>query len=359
MIDLYLYDLINQNTSKEIVNGLLIAENTDEDVTIHINSVGGSIFEGWSIINTILNLQSKGMIINTHVAGIGGSMAGVIAMFGNKVTMNDFAQLMIHPPSNNGKKAANPEEQKLLDKMKRSLMLNFTNRRNISESKIKHFMNGETWLDASESIEHGLVDEIINTGIEIQVENKTNDYILEMVNQVKTKTKSEMKNITNLLGINETSDENVVIEAIENKINGFETSIADKNSEVETLTNQIAEKDTVLEENKTTIETLKNTIAETLVNNAISEGKIDEGAKGTWVEMAVNDIENTVKLIDSFKGQVIKITDQIIPGGENVVKDMSFDELRKSNKLQNLIDNDFEAYSKVFKEKFGKEPNKK
>lgn len=363
MIDLYLYDLINKQTANEIVSGLLSAEHQGEPVTIHVNSVGGSIFDGWAIIGTILNLQSKGMIINTHIVGIAGSMAGVIAMFGDNVTMNDFAMLMIHAPSFDGKPAGNQKEQNVLNKIKNSLVLNFTNRRSIEENKLKTFMQSETWLDASESIENNLIDTVVNTGVVIQPENRTNDYILELVNQIKTKEKTkekpEMKNITNLLGINETTDESVVIEAIENKINGFETSIEEKNTEVEKLTNTIEENTAVIEENKTTIEGLKNTIAETLVDSAIAEGKIEAESKNTWVEMAVKDIENTVKLIDSFKGQVVKITDQLKPEDKKETKELTFDELRKNGGLQNLIDNDFEAYAKVFKDKFGKEPNKK
>ena len=152
MKDLYLYDAITTDSATKIHNEILGAEMDGEnEITININSVGGSIFAGWSIISTMLSKQNTGMIINTHVSGIGGSMGGVVAMFGNNVSMNDFALLMIHNPSFGGQQPTNPAERIVIDKIKNSLITIFSGRRGMDKNTIANVMSAETGRRFSQS----------------------------------------------------------------------------------------------------------------------------------------------------------------------------------------------------------------
>jgi ATP-dependent Clp protease, protease subunit len=61
-----------------------------DEIVIRINSGGGSVLQGLSIFNAMLNSPA---FIVVNIDGIAASMAGVIAMAGNIVRMNDLLGL--------------------------------------------------------------------------------------------------------------------------------------------------------------------------------------------------------------------------------------------------------------------------
>ena len=70
-----------------------------ETINVHINSGGGSVIEGLSIFSAIKNSEAH---VNVFIEGIAASMAGVIAMAGDRIHMTDFSQIMIHNPHTGG-----------------------------------------------------------------------------------------------------------------------------------------------------------------------------------------------------------------------------------------------------------------
>ena len=62
-------------------------------VTFRINSYGGDVFTGWAVYNQIRKLQQP---TTTAVDGIAASIASVIAMAGDTVTISDNGMFMIH-----------------------------------------------------------------------------------------------------------------------------------------------------------------------------------------------------------------------------------------------------------------------
>lgn len=65
-------------------------------VNLHINSPGGSVYEGFAIYNAIS--ASKNKTVHVFVDGIAASIASVIAMAGDTITMPENTYLMIHNP---------------------------------------------------------------------------------------------------------------------------------------------------------------------------------------------------------------------------------------------------------------------
>ena len=65
----------------------LIAEQSPKVITVLINSVGGSVFQGYAIYDLLKNC---GVTIHTHVEGLAASMASVIMMAGEK-RLNGFS----------------------------------------------------------------------------------------------------------------------------------------------------------------------------------------------------------------------------------------------------------------------------
>lgn len=66
-----------------------------EAITIRINSIGGSVPDGFAIFNAIRRHKAT---VTTEVDGMAFSIASLIAMAGDKVLMASNAMLMIHAP---------------------------------------------------------------------------------------------------------------------------------------------------------------------------------------------------------------------------------------------------------------------
>jgi ATP-dependent Clp protease protease subunit len=64
-------------------------------IELHINSPGGSIFDGWQIFNELKRHPAR---VDVLIDGQAASMASVIAMVGDSVTMPANATLWVHNP---------------------------------------------------------------------------------------------------------------------------------------------------------------------------------------------------------------------------------------------------------------------
>ena len=64
-------------------------------INLHINSPGGSVFEGIAIYNMLKQNKAH---INVYVDGLAASIASVIAMSGDAIFMPSNSMLMIHNP---------------------------------------------------------------------------------------------------------------------------------------------------------------------------------------------------------------------------------------------------------------------
>ena len=73
-----------------------------EAIRIRINSPGGDVFQGMSIVSAMLSAKTP---VYAHIDGIAASMAAVVAVAAKRVYMMDFAKLMIHDPYFAGKQS--------------------------------------------------------------------------------------------------------------------------------------------------------------------------------------------------------------------------------------------------------------
>ena len=127
-------------------------------IDLHINSMGGEIFEGITVYNLLLQHPAT---ITTYIDGLAASIASVIALAGSKVIMAENAFYMIHNPwgMEVGDANAMRKMADLLDKTASSIILPYANKTGMEEDKIKELMDAETWMTASEALEYGFIDE--------------------------------------------------------------------------------------------------------------------------------------------------------------------------------------------------------
>ncbi|MCP8858926.1 Clp protease ClpP [Latilactobacillus curvatus] len=131
-------------------------------INLHINSPGGSVFEGISIFN---QLKQNKATINVYVDGLAASIASVIAMAGDTIFVPENAMLMIHNPWTVGVGNASELRKQAddLDRIAESSVTTYLAKSNgkITEEKLRQLLDEETWLSASEAVEYGLADEVL------------------------------------------------------------------------------------------------------------------------------------------------------------------------------------------------------
>ena len=138
-----------------------IFEKIDEDdIELHINSYGGSVFASISIFNY---LKSLGKNITTINDGICASGASLIFMVGDARIMPENTMLMIHRASTFAWGNCNElrEQADVLEKLDNStVMANYKNHFNGTDDELMELIDKETWLTASECLEKGFCTEI-------------------------------------------------------------------------------------------------------------------------------------------------------------------------------------------------------
>lgn len=136
----------------------LITAAGDEDITIELNSYGGSVWAGAEIATMLEEHKGK---VTVQVSGIAASIASVIAMAADEVVMTPLSCIMIHNP------ASYPMSFSLTDMRKTVAQLEgiadeivniYKKRTGLSTDKLKQMMDDETYIMADEAIKLGFAD---------------------------------------------------------------------------------------------------------------------------------------------------------------------------------------------------------
>lgn len=130
-------------------------------INVHINSPGGSAFDGVAIGNLLKNHKAEIVI---HIDGWAASAASVIAMAGDKVIMPENTMMMIHRASTIeiGNAATFEKTAADLRKIDSALAASYKKRFVGEQSELDQLLDDETFLTAQEALAFGLADEITN-----------------------------------------------------------------------------------------------------------------------------------------------------------------------------------------------------
>lgn len=124
------------------------------DLTVRINSGGGSVFDGFAIYNLLDQYEGA---VHVKVDALAASAASVIAMAGDTIEMADNALMMVHDPWTVavGNSADMVKTADLLDKIRDSIVTTYQSKSNLDKADIEAMMRDETWFSADEAIEKG------------------------------------------------------------------------------------------------------------------------------------------------------------------------------------------------------------
>jgi ATP-dependent Clp protease, protease subunit len=167
---------INDDVANVIIAQLLFlqADNADRDISLYINSPGGSISAGLAIYDT-MNFMSAP--VNTICMGMAASMGAFMLSAGRKGKRSALphSRIMIHQPSQNGGggTASDIEIQAreilyLKGKMN-ELMAKHTGK---PVEVIERDTDRDRFMSAQEALDYGIIDNIVTSRAELPIESK-------------------------------------------------------------------------------------------------------------------------------------------------------------------------------------------
>lgn len=140
----------------------VLAEHDGQDVTIHLNSEGGSVTDGLSIYNAISQHEGE---VTIHIDALAASIATVICCAADRVIMNSNAKFMIHRAWTvamgncvDFRKMAN-----IMEMLDGDIAGVYEDRTEIPKDELLAMMDEETWLNAEEAMSHGFIDAVHDT----------------------------------------------------------------------------------------------------------------------------------------------------------------------------------------------------
>ena len=160
---IYLDDVIDAKTATVVCSALRdLDKNSAEDITLYINSPGGSVTAGFSIYDTMRSLDCD---VKTVACGTCASMAAFLLAAGTKGKrcIQENAEIMIHQPLGGFSGQASDihihARHILSIRAKINRMLSgFTGQ---PMSRIEQDTERDCYMDASEAVAYGLADSVI------------------------------------------------------------------------------------------------------------------------------------------------------------------------------------------------------
>lgn len=284
--------------SRDIVRDLLLLGKSCDRVRVRINSQGGEVYAGIAIFNAIRRSPCD---IAIYTDGIAASIAGIIAMCGRRHYMSRFSRLMIHSVSG-GVYGNTSDLQKMIDEIKgleETISSIIAERMQVTAEEVRQrYFDGEDhWFTAEEAVSLGLADGIYDAelpGADASIPSGElyNKVLTNRLAFVKPSTINDMQ-LEKLKKIPRFANVATEEEAL--------AGITELSAENDALK---AERDQLKAENNTLREQLaasENEQVETILNSAVSAGKIKEGDRETYRNLLKADRASAVKLIDSIK----------------------------------------------------------
>lgn len=298
---------------------------------LKINSPGGSVTAGFTIIDAINTTQS-----NTHIIGLAASMAGVVSQFGKRRLINSNGTLHMHPPKGG--------DSEFIEIVRRQLSDMLTNRSKLSLDDIENYLGEkgkDKFFDARQVINLGLADEIVSFDSQpVQIDNKTPQQLYAVYNSILENNNQKMEKITeikNALGLDSSVSEEKVLESV----NSVKEELKNSNEKVKALGDDKAELELEKEELETEVKNIKKHRAEELAENAFKSGKIVEEAKEKWTKLAIDNYDLASETIGGLAVNNISIGDIIDEGNDT----KSFAQMTEEEKAD-MARNKPDAYAK-------------
>ena len=135
-----------------------------EPITVKIHSEGGSVHEGFAIHDALANYPGEK---NFVVESMAFSIASLIPMSGNKVTISPNGYMMLHNPyiSMEGNSDDLTKTAALLSQLKETMVAAYSKRSGLDADTVRGIMQNETFINADDAVKLGFADAITESPI--------------------------------------------------------------------------------------------------------------------------------------------------------------------------------------------------
>ena len=160
----FLVGPVNDQSANLVVAQLLFleSENPDKDISLYINSPGGSVSAGMSIFDTMQFIKPD---VSTLCMGMAASMGAFLLAAGTKGKRFALpnSKIMIHQPLGGTQGQATDIEIHAREILKTREQLNkiLAERSGQSLEKIQADTERDYYMSAAESVDYGLIDKVL------------------------------------------------------------------------------------------------------------------------------------------------------------------------------------------------------
>lgn len=333
----------------EFVSELMDLQSRYSHIEVRINSYGGEVYEGIAICNALRNSAAD---IDIYVDGIAASIASVIALCGKPLHMAKFARLMLHQVTGSAygtveemRRAADEAEdaQKMLAQI-------IAGKCRMTEEQVtaKYFSGGDHWIGAQEALAMGLADSVYDvTDVDAGPETAAYDIYRLTINRLE--------------GQPQNHNDMALFEDLRQSVSTLKDAATEKDvlQRVAALENDAAKVPALqsrVKELEDSLSRSRKAAHGAIIDQAVADGRMREEQRESMMALLDSDEENARKLIDSLPKKTARIRDYVDGkgGSANDLENMTWDQIDRANRLQELKDNYPELYEKKFKETFNK-----
>ncbi len=161
---IFLGTQIDDYTANTLQAQLLYLDSVDpgKDISIYVNSPGGSVHAGLGIYDTMQFVSSD---VATICTGMAASMAAVLLVAGaeGKRSALPHSRVMIHQPMGGAQGQASDIEitAREIQKLKKELYTIIANHSHTDFDKVWADSDRDYWMTAIEAKEYGMIDEVL------------------------------------------------------------------------------------------------------------------------------------------------------------------------------------------------------
>lgn len=161
---IFLGTQVDDYTANVIQAQLLYLDSSDpgKDISIYINSPGGSVYAGLGIYDTMQFISSD---VATICTGMAASMAAVLLVAGaeGKRSALPHSRVMIHQPMGGAQGQASDIEitAREIQKLKKELYTIIADHSHTDFDKVWADSDRDYWMTAQEAKEYGMIDEVL------------------------------------------------------------------------------------------------------------------------------------------------------------------------------------------------------
>ena len=409
--NIYFYDDVDYWDVRSFIGEFQYLENyvKPSKIRVHIISAGGSCFEGIKAFSVILGSQIPTETIND---GLAASMGSVIWAAGKERFMRDYAVLMIHNPRIEDEEL-DEDGRQAVSAFQKQLKIIYKERLGLDDEKIGELMDGVenvdgTWLMANEAVEKGIIDEahVLKSSKEVvariaastdgvknvkaissimlsqhlmenqdtpstTIKPKEVESSIHQTSISTTMTENEIKMVAAQLGFTEDKATGTAVTAKVNELLAKEKQFDSVKAELQTVKESLTAKETELTGCKASVQNLtqnletvraelqtykdkeaavRNAEITTMVEAAITSGKISKESKDTWIKLATDNFDLAKQTLDGITARE-NISGKIAgdPANQGAAADgMKSEEEKLAEKVQAAVGKDFKLLTPSF-----------